>query len=282
MRQRFVILADIHLSAPEGQVPGQNLRYVPGLLRRAVSGITRANPDQVLLLGDIVNRGNEREYELVRPILQPLEDRLEPMIGNHELLEGTTADFERQFRVRAARRLFVGGHSAVLLNSGIEGLPVSEWGGRVPGEQLRLIEEASADAPHAPLLLFCHHPLSGTVRRSDEPMMGLDNSGDLRDRLERHPGPVVLFSGHCHYQSVVRLDRTDRAPIVCVGCPSLAFWPHAFLAVESSPGQLRLETVVLIAEPGKSPDPRALDSAYRERAEGAPDDRDVTIPLRGD
>jgi 3',5'-cyclic-AMP phosphodiesterase len=277
MANRFVILADVHVSVTETPGTHANTRYTAGLLRKAVNSIAKLTPERVVILGDLINTGDDREYTLVKQILEPIADRIEPMLGNHELLFGTTVDFKRQWNVEPARRMFIGGVSCVLLNSGIDGLPIQQYQGSISQDQLNMVQAASEEAPKRPLAVFCHHPLRGTVRLSDEPMIGLDNSEDLRGILESHPGPVMFFSAHRHYQSVVNIDRPGRSPIVCVGLASLLHWPHAYLVVEARSKQWDVSMARLIDVPELSPDMKALDSAYRHINEGAATDQNVSI-----
>jgi 3',5'-cyclic AMP phosphodiesterase CpdA len=274
MPERWVILADVHLGTPATQFPKQDYTYTPDLLRQAVERAAALKPDRVVIVGDLVNMGVAQEYAVVAKLLAPVRHRAELMIGNHELVKGSIADFERFAGVSAARELTSAPLPTFLLNSGIEGLPLTEWRGRVDDDQLTRLRSMLQRA-NGPAVVFCHHPLTATVRRSTEPMMSLDNSGALRAILESHPHDVLLFTGHTHYQNIVPLGR-----LTCIACPPLAFWPHAMLVVEIDHHRISLHTEYLFDSPSQSPDRRAADPDYRALGEGAAADQTLRAAIR--
>src|SRR5690606_12605166 len=117
--------------------------------------------------------------------------------------------------VPAVRELAGAPLPTFLLNSGIEGLPMTQWRGRLPEAQLDWLRQRLARAA-GPAIIVCHHPLNATVRRSTEPMMSLDNSDELRAILESHGHDVLLLTGHTHYQHILPVGR-----LTCVACPPL-------------------------------------------------------------
>ena len=274
MGTRLIIVADVHLATGPLKPGAPDVSYAQGLLREAVDKTLALRPDQVILLGDVLNTGAPEEYDQAREILAPLAGRLEPLVGNHELLRGNLTDWKRFWRVAPHRQMLFGNLPAVLLNSRIEGLPLSQWGGKLDAPQLDLLDDLLRAQPPSPLLVFCHHPIAHTVRRSDKPMIGLDNSSDLETRLTGHSRKVVLFSGHAHYQSVV-----SHGPLNCIGAPSLCFWPHGLMIVDIDGPWLHFKTVRLIDEPARSPDRQAGDAAYRALAEGQEVDQFGAIPV---
>src|SRR5687768_938891 len=122
LTMRFAILADVHLGTRETQFPGQDLTYAADLLRRAVTAIKAHEPEEVVVVGDLVNMGTVDEYELSREILRELRTTIKVVPGNHELVRGNLEDF----RERAIGGKTNGGGfsqitpGVVWLNSGIE------------------------------------------------------------------------------------------------------------------------------------------------------------------
>lgn len=273
MAQRLVVLADVHLGTPATQFAGQDYTYTPALLRQAVAKIGALQADRVMIVGDLVNMGLAEEYVFVTELLEPVQNRVEPMIGNHELVKGSIAEFERYWGVNAWRAIQVEQMPAILLNSGIEGLPLTQWHGRLDPQQLDFLDQRLSQA-NGPALVFCHHPLRNTVRRSDEPMMALENSDALRQRLGKHPHDVLLLTGHTHYQDIERFGR-----LTCIACPPICFWPHAFLVVDIDGRKVQIRTERLVTDPAASPDVHAGDAAYRARGEGEAGDWELTIQL---
>jgi 3',5'-cyclic AMP phosphodiesterase CpdA len=276
--QRFIVLADVHLGLSGLQPDGRTYGDVEFLLERAVQGMARLDPRQVILLGDLVNRGYDAEYQRVRRALEPIASRVIPLPGNHELQRASIADFERNMNVRAFRTTMICGLRTIILNSGIENLPDTQWHGALDERQLRFLDdELARTPPGAPLVVLVHHPIVGTVRDSGLPMFGLDNSHDLQSRLERHDGRVIVISAHTHSQSFTQ----QRGRFSYVGAPPLGFWPHALLVVDVDEREMRFSTVRLLDRHEDSPDPGAALPDYRAAREGTAADQSGTIPLRG-
>jgi predicted phosphodiesterase len=245
------------------------------LFERAVERLLDLNPDKLVLLGDIVNRGHAHEYERAKRVLAPLMDRVVPMVGNHELQRAQVIDFERAWNIPAVREIDLCGLPALLLNSGLENLPDSQWHGRLDPAQLDRLRQFIARHSATPAMVFCHHPLKGTVAISDHPMFGLDNSDEVSAAVSRHGGPLVFVSGHTHTACVLR-----RGPVAYVGCPALGFWPHGFLLLDIEKNEIELSTVQVCADPAESPDAGASNADYRAAREGCAADRAATIVLR--
>lgn len=247
------------------------------LLEAAVEKIQQIGIGKTILLGDTVNQGWDSEYTTARQILEPLQNHLEPIAGNHELQRGSLADFSRTWNVEPVRQTLAWGMPALILNSAIEELPDSKWNGRIDDKQLKIVDEFLAAHRSVPVTIFCHHPLTKTVRASDEPMLGLDNSQELRSRLLTHDREVLFLSGHTHCQSIVQQQN-----LICIGCPSLCYWPHAFLVGERMGDEIRLSTVK-VRDDEYTPDTRASGAeqlVYRNKNEGNAEDRRHIIRLK--
>jgi hypothetical protein len=273
--QRFGIIADVHLGLVGPQADGSVFGDTAPMLERAAAKLLEVKPDKLVLLGDIVNRGYIQEYKCVKQILSPFNGKMEHLVGNHELQRADIVDFQHFWGVRAIRTIESPGMNMLMLNSGLENLPDTQWNGALSVPQLHLLNAAVALGAQVPLLVFCHHPIKGTVAVSEEPMFGLDNSAEVDRILTRHPGPVVFISAHTHTCSVVR-----RGPITYLGCPPLGFWPHGFLVVDIDENKMEFRTVRVCEEPSQSPDPGARNADYRARHEGSAADRSGTILLR--
>jgi 3',5'-cyclic-AMP phosphodiesterase len=272
----IAILADVHV----GEERSTKIRHSGAselLLAEAVEKIQQIGIGKTILLGDTVNQGWDSEYLAAKQILEPLHSQLEPVLGNHELQRGGFAEFTRMWGVDPVRQIRAWGMPALILNSGIEGLPDTRWNGRLDEQQLRQVDEFLEAYASMPVTIFCHHPLAHSVRGSDEPMLSLDNSDELRTRLRRHTQQVLLLTGHTHCQSIVRQEN-----LICIGCPSLCFWPHAFLVGERMGDEIRISTV-RVRDDEYTSDARATGAeqlTYRSRNEGTGEDRRSIIRLK--
>lgn len=274
MTKRIAILADAHLGTRDTQFPGQDLTYAADLLRRAVEAIKPHRPDEVVIVGDLVNMGTEDEYAIARDILGGLPAPVSTTPGNHELVKATLENFRaRSIGPKPADlRVDPSGPTFAWINSGIEGLPMWHWHGRVDDAGLGVLDRATVEHPDRPLVVFCHHPPEGTVRPARYPMMGLTNTDDVMGRLMRHPAPVVMFCGHTHVPDVYR-----RRNLTIITAPPLCFWPHAFLIAEVSDGLIHVTTHRVIESPGDSPDAKISEPGYL--AERDPHVPQITVRL---
>ena len=256
---RFAILADIHLGTLETQFPGQDLTYATDLLRRAVSAIKPHNVDELVIVGDLVNMGTDEEYQIARDILRDVGAPVSTIPGNHELVKASVADFKSQAigPLVADFRPSATGATLAWINSGIEGLPMWHWHGKVDDAGLHVLDQVTSERGDRPLVVFCHHPPEGTVRPAPYPMMGLTNSDDVMVRLMRHPSPVVMICGHTHVPDVWR-----RRNLTIITAPPLCFWPHAFLVVELRDGLMHVTTHRVIESPEESPDAKINEPGY--------------------
>ena len=264
MRKRLAILADVHLGTRDTQFPGQDLTYAGDLLRRAVAGIEAQQPDELVIVGDLVNMGTIDEYDIARDALSTLAGVTSTIPGNHELVKATLEDFRARSIGAKEAQVQVGPTGAVFawINSGIEGLTPWHWHGRVDELGLQALDRATAEHGERPLIVFCHHPPEGTVKPARYPMMFLTNSDEVMARLTRHPSPVVMFCGHTHVPDVYR-----RRNLTIITAPPLCFWPHAFLLVEVREGLMHVTTHRVIESPQQSPDAKIAEPGYVEERE---------------
>jgi predicted phosphodiesterase len=257
-----MVIADVHLKA---DAPGR-----AELLKEAVRHARELKVDALINLGDLVSTGIESEYRTALEILSPIPKVIH-VVGNHEVLEGSLADFRTHFGLEQGTPAIPGvSWPLTVLNSGIEGLSPQCWAGKLGKAALELL----ASARSCPIVL-CHHPVAGTVRRSEESMFGLDNSKDVLEILQARTKPLLLISGHTHMAS-----RIKRGPITFMSSPPLGFWPHAFQIFEIEGDRLSFMTTQLVDNPNNSPDPEAKEATYRSASEGRQSDRCGTIMLR--
>src|SRR5688572_27234530 len=162
---RFAILADIHLGTRGTQFPGQDLTYAPDLLCLAATAIKPHNVDELVIVGDLVNMGLDEEYAIARSALRDVGAPVSTVPGNHELVKATLDDFRsRSIGPRTAESRESGaGPTLAWLNSGIEGLPMWHWHGRLDDAGLGLLDRITSKRGDRALIAFCHHPPEGTV-----------------------------------------------------------------------------------------------------------------------
>lgn len=171
-------ISDSHLKRDPGTGEGSP----DAMLRRAVELVGAAQPDVLLLTGDIADDGSPEAYERVAQAVAPLGVPVLATAGNHDDPAGVA-------RVLGATdELMIGGWRVLLVDTSI---PKTEWG-RVDLAKL-LQRLGSADGP--PTLLALHHP---PITTSTHPWMRLENGTELVNALTARGDVRVVVSGHLH------------------------------------------------------------------------------------
>ncbi|ACQ79326.1 metallophosphoesterase [Beutenbergia cavernae DSM 12333] len=166
---RVAVMSDAQFVArdPEsGQVEGA---------RRTLSEIVAADPDVLVINGDLVDEASPADFDLARTILtEELEGADFPwyyLPGNHEIMGGSIQNFVDEFGERT-HHVDVEGTRLILLDSSTGRLG-SDF------EQLRMLrselDDAARDDAVSGVLVMFHHPL-------DDPLP--TDASQLADRLE--------------------------------------------------------------------------------------------------
>ena len=179
-------LSDVHVGGS---------RHREELLRHAIAEVNDADPDLVVIAGDVTDDGYPDQYVLAREKLEGLACRLVVYVpGNHDARNVGYIRFEETFGSRDKRLRFSAGDLEVALVAVDSSKPdVNE--GEIGREHYGWIEEGFRDP--ADLRIFaCHHhlmPIPGTGRERNQVL----DAGDVLALL-RHCEVDLVLSGHRH------------------------------------------------------------------------------------
>lgn len=152
------------------------------MLRRAVELVAQAQPDVLLLTGDIADDGSTEALERVAQAVKVLGVPVLATSGNHDDPAVVTAV------LGAVDEMSIGGWRLLLADTSI---PKTEWGRiDVPGLLRRLGPDTGV-----PTLLALHHP---PISTSTHPWMRLDGGSELATALAARGDVRVVLSGHLH------------------------------------------------------------------------------------
>ena len=170
-------------------------RYRPELLRTAIDEINAAEPDLVVVAGDLTDDGYPDQYPLARDELARIAaDQVVRVPGNHDARNVGYIRFEEEFGSRDSRvRFQAGGLELALVAVDSSKPDIDE--GEIGREHYGWIEEGFAG--DADLRVFvCHHhlmPIPGTGRERNQVL----DAGDVLSLLRQSHVDLVL-AGHRH------------------------------------------------------------------------------------
>ncbi len=184
----------------------------PDLMNRcAIADIRGADPDVVVVKGDLTSMGTRAEYQAFLNAYGPaFGDKLVHVRGNHDAYHGEV------FADHACQSVTLPGVVLAVIDTSVPG----KASGGVAADTLEWLDQLAADADR-PVLVFGHHhawnPDSG---ERPEAYFGInpDDSDRLVDAVARRPRIVGYFAGHTHRNRVRHFSATGAVPWVEVAC----------------------------------------------------------------
>lgn len=229
-------ITDTHIKLP-GRLAYKKVDTA-AMLERCVAELLalKPQPDLILLTGDLVDLGRPEEYDHLKSILAPLQQRIIAIPGNHDEREAMRAAF------RAGGYLPEDGdflHFAIEDNYplriiGLDTLIPGQGGGELCAERLAWLDATLARRPDAPTLVMMHHPPFVTgIGHMDR--IGLKGREAFTAIVARHPQIELILCGHLH-----RTIRADVGGRTALTCPSPAH-QVALDIDENAPSCFRME-----------------------------------------
>jgi hypothetical protein len=255
---RFAVLSDTHL-APAGTHDREwnypmRLSASHDLLRAAVAEIAAAGLRDVLLLGDLSDRGDQDTIAAALGAVASAGLHAWAVPGNHDV--SVLPDALTQAAGRCSHSTVISqGHLAADLGIALCGHRLRSDDG---GQTCEAIDVPDPAGLGASLLVWAsHYPVLS--QRGRFRAAGLRYPGDLRNlsyvagRIARFHGPILILHGHLHAAAV-----KHSGPALQVGVPAAVEWPHAWTAVtvQSTPTTAAVEATIK-SIPGPRPTPAA-------------------------
>jgi Icc protein len=179
-------LSDVHVGGA---------RYREELLRVAIEEINAAEPDLVVIAGDLTDDGYPDQYPLAEKELAALDTpQIVRVPGNHDARNVGYLNYEDTFGARDSRLRFeCAGLDVALIGVDSSKPDIDE--GEIGREHYGWIEEGFADDTDLRVFVCHHHlvPVPGTGRERNQVL----DAGDVLALLRRCSVDLVL-SGHRH------------------------------------------------------------------------------------
>lgn len=199
---------------------GRRHHFDPTVQQQLVRSLLDAEPDLVVLTGDLTAQALPEEFELARRTLDPLLQRLPTLVqnGNHDVYTGGAM---REGRLAATFGPWlhrIGDDPIARVDLGevtVLGLdpcrPHWSASGRLPSDQLARLRQLLDDPALAErsVLLAQHYPVVNPIDEPyDNPYHGLRNARELMALLDGvKVRPLALLHGHKHHGYRARLPN---------------------------------------------------------------------------
>lgn len=215
----FIQITDTHIVARGALAYGRSDTAIA--LQRAIETINAKLPvlddiDCAIVTGDLTDHGTAEEYAHFASLMGALDLPWRAVPGNHDRRDAMRAAFSdtswmpKEGPIQWAQDF--GPFSVIGLDTPLEG---ARHGDLSP-EGFAFLDAALSAIGDQPAVIATHHPWM----HSGIPAMDADNLRNgavLMDRLESHPGPVRMISGHIHRAMTGQIGRItcQIAPATC-------------------------------------------------------------------
>jgi 3',5'-cyclic-AMP phosphodiesterase len=188
-------------------------------LQAVVQTVAEAQPDILLLTGDLADKGEGKAYRHLVELLDPLNIPIYSLPGNHDdgsklasLLTGENFRSEKSFELAGWRTLLL---DSVLVESQIGQGALSETSWQWLENQLETYVEQPT------LIALHHHPLQTGIDWMD--MMQLQESERFQALVARFAQVKLVIFGHIHAKFLQRLGTIDYhgTPSTCIQVATL-------------------------------------------------------------
>lgn len=205
----FILITDTHIVAPGALAYGRS--DTATALKRAVETINEKLPlldgiDCVIVTGDLTDHGTPEQYAHFAAIMADLDLPWQAVPGNHDRRGAMRAAFAAADWMPADGPIHwvrdFGPFSVIGLDTLLEGA----HHGALSLDGVGFLDAALAAIGTQPAVIATHHPWM----HSGIPAMDADNlhgGAALMARLEVHPGPVRMISGHAHRAVTGQIGR---------------------------------------------------------------------------
>jgi 3',5'-cyclic AMP phosphodiesterase CpdA len=220
---RIAHISDLHYS--------KSWTFRPDLLHQCLTMVNAAEPDVVIITGDITDYGLSAEFEGVKHALEALESPYLIVPGNHDSRHEGYKKFERFFAPRFLTQKY-DDYQFIGIDSSEPDLDE----GHVGREQLKWMGQHLSETA----IVFLHHhlvPIPNTGRERNV----LVDAGEVLHLLDQSDVPLVL-SGHKHVPWVWKLGRMVVSTAGTTSCERTGVY-QSFNIVELSAHRIIVETV---------------------------------------
>lgn len=202
---KIVLMGDLHYPSIDETIPGL-LEARDAFYEQLIGHFLNIDADFYVSIGDLTNFGHASELQEVYALLSRDNKTFYHTLGNHDLYSMTRQEVLELTGQSRYHSLTTDQAVFVFLDTAKE-LDFEDWGGWVDEEQLHWFENIVKAAGTKPLLVFGHHPVYHTTKRSENDKGSIHPSIDMWEILEQKDGVGLYFNGHTHIDSIEQIEN---------------------------------------------------------------------------
>ncbi|RAP75174.1 metallophosphoesterase family protein [Paenibacillus montanisoli] len=273
---KLVLMGDLHYHESDEAFPGW-LEARAVFYQTLLGQFMDEDGEFHISLGDLTNFGSSVELREVYEYLRRSDRTFIHVLGNHDLYAQPRRDVLEITGGQRYQAIMTDKAMLVFLDTAKE-MDFEDWGGWVDEEQLEWLERMVKASGTKPLLVFGHHPVYNTTKRSETDKGSIDPSIDMWRILNQKEGTGIYFNGHTHVDSIAHQGNWVFVQLsACLDQPG-------FRVVDMDGEEIRISAVD-VADGGFADHAATLHRHMKyftpnPDARGSAADRELIIPLR--
>jgi Icc protein len=232
---KLVLMGDLHYHDMDEAFP-EWVEARNTFFETMVDRFLELDGDIHISLGDLTNYGSATELAGVYELLRKKDRTFYHALGNHDLYAQTRKDvlgFTGQPRYHAVET----DRAVLVFLDTAKEQDFEDWGGWVDEEQLQWFEGVVRASETKLMLVFAHHPVHNTTKRSEREKGSIHPSIDMWSVLRQKEGVGIYFNGHTHVDSIVQQHQWTFVQL------SACLDQHALRVVEVGTEQVQISAV---------------------------------------
>lgn len=196
---RILFFSDMHFPysglLDDELLYARNLLFIPFL-----NEIFSLKSDIVISLGDLVLDGLKEEMD---EVYAHVKGNFYHILGNHDRIKFSLNELiDNKFRHGDTFLMY--NQCDIILLETARDKNSQNWGGTLSDLQILWLKKCVEKNPEKPLLIFAHHPIFNTVRKSNYDMYSIDKNCEILPILKSRKGLCFYISGHTHTDDILR------------------------------------------------------------------------------